>query len=119
MQNGILARRLNLHARQARAQAQMRLEQTLNKAAILARAKAKFCKFQAAARVKFQTPIKLQNRELLILLNLTPLYRYKTPFVLGTPARSLILIARRKATANALNAASATWCRFSPRIWLI
>ena len=81
---------------------------SLNKAARFARVMAKFCKFQAAARVKFQTPIKLQNRELLILLNLARIYRYKTPLVLGTPARSLILIARRNATANALNAASAT-----------
>ena len=108
MQSGILALRLNLRASQARAQAQMRLKQTLNKAAILAQAKAKFCKFQAAAIVKFQTSIKLQNRELLILLNLARICRYKTPLVLGTPARSLILIARRNATANALNAASAT-----------
>ena len=108
MQSDILARQLNLRARQARAQAQMRLKQALNKATILARAKAKFCKFQAAAKVKFQTPIKLQNRELLILLNLARICRYKTPLVLGTPARSLILIARRNATANALNAASAT-----------
>ena len=108
MQSDILARRLNLHARQARAQAQMRLEQTLNKAARFARAMAKFCKFQAAAIVKFQTLIKLQNRELPNLLNLARIYRYKTPFVLGTPARSLIFIARRNATANALNAASAT-----------
>jgi hypothetical protein len=80
----------------------------LNKAACFARAMAKFCKFQAAARVKFQTPIKLQNRELPNLLNLARTYCYKTPFVLGTPARSLILIARRNATANALNADSAT-----------
>ena len=80
----------------------------LIKAARFARTRAKFCKFQAAARVKFQTPIKLQNRELLILLNLARICRYKTPLVLGTPARSLILIARRNATANALNAASAT-----------
>ena len=80
----------------------------LNKAARFAGARAKFCKFKAAARVKFQTPIKLQNRELLILLNLARICRYKTPLVLGTPARSLILIARRNATANALNAASAT-----------